>query len=799
MSFLGLAFLFALPLAAAPLLLHLFDRRRNAVIHWGAMQFLIDASAKKTSARRLKQWLLLAMRMLAIAMLVIALARPLVPAGYLGSTTRTETVFVLDNSMSMGRDSGGQSYLSNARDAISKQVSALPRHDRVRLMTTAPYPTWFTTAGVRADQASREKFSEQLKSIRPIQASSDLLASLHAASQESSEPTVANRRIVVLSDGQANDWQIADQAGWNRLRDSLIRSPLPTEIEFESLHRSSTVRLPQNLAVDRLTLRRRIVGVEQPVTFSAVIQSYAAAPAQDTALSWLVGEAQLDSEIIETVDVEQSVESIWTHTFAQPGRYRVSCQLDHDDDLLADNQASLVVEVVDEVPVVVVEESFDLAELQQDSYFVQAALGWIDGESLAGNSIYVPTVVSMLELATVDLQKQRVVVIPNLTRLEDDVVDQLSDFVREGGGLWIGLGPRTDGPAFNQNLFAEGAGLSPASLDRIADSGSDDANNNGDPNQVDRTVRIDPYRNSHPATRQLADESQLDLAETTVDRWFKFTGARFSDAGLTEKGDRDDLSTLVSLSNGSPLAVENLFGRGRVIVSAVPLKLQWSDLARKQSFVVMVRDWIDYLAQPRATKFNLKPGEPIVMPVDGFNDSNAQSGFFDLAAGPPTGFLNGPQGDSLELAAIQSDQGFEFRTSRTRVPGNYDLEVGLDEDSIPFHVERDPSESDLANLNPDTESRLRAIANPERDDSLIGDGRTGQSDPIWPFLLLGLVGLLTGELVLSGVLARERFGVAGIAEHADLDSTLPASTVNLDAMTHTYRTMPAVTKDSSGV
>ena len=53
MSFLSIAFLAALPLAAAPLLLHFFDRRRNVVIEWGAMQFLEEAATRRTSARRI--------------------------------------------------------------------------------------------------------------------------------------------------------------------------------------------------------------------------------------------------------------------------------------------------------------------------------------------------------------------------------------------------------------------------------------------------------------------------------------------------------------------------------------------------------------------------------------------------------------------------------------------------------------------------------------------------------------------------------------------------------------------------
>ena len=84
MSFLSLTFLAALPLAVAPILLHFFDRRRNVVIEWGAMQFLQAAATRRTSARRLQQWLLLLLRVLAVAALVTALARPLLPRAMAG-------------------------------------------------------------------------------------------------------------------------------------------------------------------------------------------------------------------------------------------------------------------------------------------------------------------------------------------------------------------------------------------------------------------------------------------------------------------------------------------------------------------------------------------------------------------------------------------------------------------------------------------------------------------------------------------------------------------------------------------
>ena len=100
MGFESIIFLTALPLAAVPLLLHFFDRRRAVVIEWGAMQFLQEAATRRTSARRLKEWLLLLLRIAALAVLIMALAQPLLRGNWFGTTDRKETIVVLDNSMS---------------------------------------------------------------------------------------------------------------------------------------------------------------------------------------------------------------------------------------------------------------------------------------------------------------------------------------------------------------------------------------------------------------------------------------------------------------------------------------------------------------------------------------------------------------------------------------------------------------------------------------------------------------------------------------------------------------------------
>ena len=78
MSFLSAAFLFALPLIAVPVVIHLYRGRQRDVIPWGAMQFLASAATKGRRLERLEELLLMCLRLTAVAALVLALARPMI-------------------------------------------------------------------------------------------------------------------------------------------------------------------------------------------------------------------------------------------------------------------------------------------------------------------------------------------------------------------------------------------------------------------------------------------------------------------------------------------------------------------------------------------------------------------------------------------------------------------------------------------------------------------------------------------------------------------------------------------------
>src|SRR6476620_1448267 len=102
MNFLAPAFFAAL---AIPVLIHLINRERKEVIEFPSLMFLQRIPYKSVRRQKLRHILLLALRCLAIALLVAAFARPFFEKKRQSANSLTgarEVVVLLDHSASMG-------------------------------------------------------------------------------------------------------------------------------------------------------------------------------------------------------------------------------------------------------------------------------------------------------------------------------------------------------------------------------------------------------------------------------------------------------------------------------------------------------------------------------------------------------------------------------------------------------------------------------------------------------------------------------------------------------------------------
>jgi hypothetical protein len=135
MQFLFPAFLFALATLAIPVIIHLFYFRRYKKVYFTNVRFLREVKDETSARSKLRNLLVLLMRMLAIAMLVFAFAQPFLPAGADVEQGNKDVSVYIDNSFSMGALSQDVPLLEVAKSRARGIVSAYSADDRFQILT----------------------------------------------------------------------------------------------------------------------------------------------------------------------------------------------------------------------------------------------------------------------------------------------------------------------------------------------------------------------------------------------------------------------------------------------------------------------------------------------------------------------------------------------------------------------------------------------------------------------------------------------------------------------------------------
>src|SRR3954454_4850522 len=129
MSFLQPMLLAALPLMALPIIIHLINQRRYQTVRWAAMMFLLAANRMSRGYARIRQGLVMAMRMAAIAGLIFAISRPMAGGwlGLAGGGKADTTIVLIDRSPSMQQTgtSGRGSKLESGLAQLSRTLATL--------------------------------------------------------------------------------------------------------------------------------------------------------------------------------------------------------------------------------------------------------------------------------------------------------------------------------------------------------------------------------------------------------------------------------------------------------------------------------------------------------------------------------------------------------------------------------------------------------------------------------------------------------------------------------------------------
>ena len=252
MTFLQSFVLWGLPLALLPVLIHLFNRLRHRPMPWAAMMFLRSATRRSTRYARLRQWLVLLFRVLALATLVFALSRPLA-GGWMGwlATSVPDTILVLlDRSASMETKSGAGTGTKRdmAADLMARTAAGRGQGSRLVVIDSV---TMNPRELESADDLANFPW------MPATGTSADLPAMMQAALDWLSLNRPGSVEIWIASDGQRSNWRPGSDV-WAMLRTGLQALPQRLKVRLLMLNRRTEENVSLHLA--EITRRAAMAG-----------------------------------------------------------------------------------------------------------------------------------------------------------------------------------------------------------------------------------------------------------------------------------------------------------------------------------------------------------------------------------------------------------------------------------------------------------------------------------------------------------------------------------------------------------
>lgn len=747
-------------LAAVPLLIHLINLTRQRRVKWAAMEFLLAAHKKHQKWIWLRQFLLLASRMLLVAVAIAMLAHLVTRnqwAQILGGAT-THHIVLLDDTLSMSDQAGVTTPFQQGELVVTRLADQLAASEWGQKLTIIR----LSQAARLADDSARadplaavtqvadyfgitvnDQLSQRLEQWLITVDVSTLAAWPTPAFQLILQlmDTLDKEQLIVylVSDFREETWghpaELSEQiAELERkgARVNLVRCaeqqhanlavtgmrpapgtraagvPLFMEVEVTNFGRESVEQVP--LAIES-TIFADVAGANDPTIDRGT-------------------PSELPSILIDRIEPDQTVTRRLQVYFPSAGQQLLRAVLPADA-VDADNRRSCVVSIPPYIPVAVIDgdparrNAIYLTSVFEPSQRVQTGV----------RPVEVP--ISFLQTASdPQLDEYSLIYLLDVPSLDPKSVANLEGFVRRGGGLAVFVGPDVSTSFYRQ--WSE-TGAFPIPLHRLDVT----------PSVLDGGGAL--VVEDHPVFRVLLGEGNPFASQVRIQQYIRPTPGWEPDPGSSTR-------VLARLEDGQPLAVERSLGDGRMIVFLTTLAPLWNTWAMQPSFVVVLLELQVYLNRHSLPEPERTVGSTIEVDIDPSRkqrevifvlpEVNGQRQVLRRQAAPMT-----PPTTTLQRATLGVDVR-ERLVGRTDRPGCYEAwQRGNNGDlSVQrYALNVDTRESDLRLLG--NEALAKLLANTKvrvygADELAIGSDQT-EGLPWSQYLWWVLLGLLLFEQLMA--------------------------------------------------
>jgi len=565
MIFLNPAVLFGLLAASIPVLIHLFNLRKLKKIEFSTLRFLKELQKNKIRKIKLKQWLLLALRIMIILLLVTAFARPTLEGISIGGTTsaaKTTALFILDDTFSMSVVDQDGSYFNQAKQTIKNILTQFEEGDEAALILVSSQPTGINLT------TNLSKLENELSELKISYITNKLNNALVKAAQVISASENFNKEIYLMT-----DFQKGKLAAEENLED--LGGILKENVKMYSFNFSG--KEVYNIALSELKVNTSIFEKNKPVSFSVNVNNYSNQPADNTIVSlYIDGERSAQQTVniqpaaTQTINMEAPVNAA--------GYVDVFVEIE-EDDVLHDNKRFTSIFIPEKISILL------LYNNPEDLKYVHLALS-----SSYSSENFAITSKRISQLKGLPLNNYNVIFL-----IGSDVpsgLNKLNEFLINGGGMVVFPGSVANLLGFNNMLSSLGL-PSASQLIKVDKTG--------------QSFEFEKVEFEHTIFKDIF----LDETKTEIESPQIFSYYRIQTEG---KG-----KNIISLVDGSSFMSEYSISEGKVFLFNSSPVNSWSDFTLKSIFAPLINKSVFYLSSKNKNEADYLAGEKINVNISGRN------------------------------------------------------------------------------------------------------------------------------------------------------------------------------------
>ncbi|WP_409029185.1 BatA domain-containing protein [Gracilimonas sediminicola] len=534
MSFLNPIFLFALIAVGLPLLIHLLNLKRPQKIAFSTLAFFQELKNTTIRRIRIKRYLLLILRLLAIACLALVLARPFLPPGLSGGgTTQAPALnaILLDNSISMSRIGKQGPLFEYAREIIGDIESSAKDEDRFMLQLT-------NGEGEYSNILSRANLLRTVDEVEIKSSGNFTLNRLTGLIESVKEAPYQNKNIFVITDGQLS--QLDD------LRDLDMEDVSVSIIDVGEVE-------VQNTMISDISTSTNMIGTNIPFTLNVELANESDVAAVNQFVS-----LEFEGQNAGQYSIALAPNERKTYTFeitpSQTGSSKGKLIIEGDE-FQPDNEYYFTVQVPETRNVLWVSEE------NRNPQFISytGAMLRVAGENDAQLS-YQEATPDIFE--TANLSEFDAVLLDGVESIPEYSFQGLQEYVQNGGGVMFF--PSENGNINNyNNLFAQ------FNAGRFAGI-------QGEYASFSAVATADELLEDHPAFTGLFEREQNEQLRFTNPDIYYYLKLVTNSSGTG--------FDLLSMNNGDVLVHEKRFGEGSLLIATIGNDPGWSNFPVKPLF-----------------------------------------------------------------------------------------------------------------------------------------------------------------------------------------------------------------------